>query len=143
MRGWLDRLDAAKTGYAEAARRLDAAIAAARRTVAELAAAGYWPDPFALARERIAEAARRAIDRYNYLDQERALHLLNRAASGFRRAETLRYADPIAATEQYRRARRLALEARRSVRTSEPSDSGGWVPWGSGGEVGSTLSSTT
>src|SRR5262249_48833811 len=71
------------------------------------------------------EAARSAIDRYDHLDQDQALRLLNQATSEYRRAETLRYADPIAATAEYRQARSLAIDARSSVRTSSPSSGGG------------------
>jgi hypothetical protein len=84
------------------------------------------------------EDARRAIDRYDYLDQEQALRLLNQATAEFRRAETLRYADPIAATALYRQARSFAIEARSSVRTSAPSSGGGGGGggWGGGGSSG-------
>jgi hypothetical protein len=81
--------------------------------------------------------ARRAIDRYDDLDQDSARRLLSQATSEFRRAETLRYADPVAAAELYRRARSLALEARRSVRTSRPSSGGGGGGgWSGGGSSG-------
>lgn len=83
------------------------------------------------------EDARREIDRYDHLDQESALRLLNQATGEFRRAETLRYADPIAATALYRQARSLAIDARSSVRTSSPSSGGGeGGGWGGGGSSG-------
>jgi hypothetical protein len=84
------------------------------------------------------EDARRAIDRYDHLDQESALRLLNQATGEFRRAETVRYADPIAAAAQYRLALSLAIEARSSVRTSAPSSGGGGGGWGGGGGGGSS-----
>jgi hypothetical protein len=79
--------------------------------------------------------ARRRINRYDHIDQERALRLYNSAAERYRRGETLRHLDPIAAAESYRQARSLAIQAERSVRTSEPS-SGGGGGWGGGGGSG-------
>jgi hypothetical protein len=81
------------------------------------------------------DAARRTIDRYDHIDQDEALRLWRAAADRYRRAETLRHIDPIAAAAWYREARSLAQQAYRSVRTSEPSSDGGggWSGGGGGG----------
>jgi hypothetical protein len=82
------------------------------------------------------EDARRRIDRYDHLDQDRALRLYAAAADRFRQAETRRHFDPIGAVELYREARSLSAQAYRSVRTSEPSSGGGSGGWSGGGSTG-------
>lgn len=103
-----------------------------RSLIAALAAVALLQDG---AGDRL-EEARRRIDRYDHIDQDRAERLLRDAATRYRRAQTLRHADPVLATELYRQARSLADQAYSSVRTSEPSSSSGGGGWSGGGSSG-------